>query len=121
MLVNSNYILKQIMINKNNSNVLFILPITKFNLNLAKILWNIQYILGYTNINSILFCIYLQKIQYKLKNLFLNLKKKFKNNINFKKLYAINTIQPNIFILLSNKQGLNVYNVINKDGGILVI
>jgi len=121
MLIKSNYIIKQIIISKNNYKLLFILPITKFNVNLVKILWSIQYVLGYTNINSLFFCVYLQKIQYKLKNLFYNLKNKFKNNINFKKLYAINTIQPNIFIIFSNKHGLQVYNVKIKDGGILIL
>jgi hypothetical protein len=118
----TNYIIKQIEINKYNVKLFFVLPIKKFTLNLLKMLWNIQFILGYTLINALSLCVYLQKIQYKLKKfVFLNLKNKFKNNINFKKLYAINSIEPNIFILFSNIFGLTFYSVTQKNGGLLLI
>jgi hypothetical protein len=118
----SNYVLKQIILNKYNSKLLFILSIKKLTINLLNLLWSIQYIIGYTSINTVSVCIYLQKNQYKLKNLlFIKLKNKFKNNIKFKKLYAINSIQPNLFILLSNKYGLTIYNLTQKDGGIILI
>lgn len=121
MQINTNNIFKQIIINKYRFKFLFIVSIKKFTLCLIRLLWNIQYILGYTILNSLSICIYLQKIQYKLKTLFINLKSKFKNNIKFKKLYAVNTIQPNAFILFSNKTGLTVYNLTKKEGGILLI
>lgn len=102
-----------------NEKKLILVNYTKLKIQYLNVLWKFGLILGYKFINLNFICIFLS--QFTKKTIFdYNLKIINKIFINYKKLFALNILNPNYFILISNKLGLTIYWKSLEIGGILL-